>query len=109
MLQCEHTLNTQRQTLIAELIQRDHSPNNVKFHESTRHSCLALGMLSVTHIMPVLVLNTCMDTNMQLTINSFRQLFPEFSLTAVKFPDISRFSRQVVTLLVARHYISTLQ
>jgi len=30
-------------------------------------------MLSVTHIMPVLVLNTCMDANMQLTINSFRQ------------------------------------
>ena len=43
----------------------------------------ALGMLSVTHIMPVLVLNTCMDANMQLTINSFRQLFPDkfFSLT----------------------------
>ena len=49
-----------------------------------------------------------MDANMQLTINSFRQLFPdisltfskitEISLTAVKCPDISRFSRQVVTL-----------
>ena len=53
-----------------------------------------------------------MDANMQL--NSFRQLFPDkiffpdiyltfskvpdFSLTAVKFPDVSRFSRQVVTL-----------
>ena len=49
---------------------------------------------------------------MQLTINSFRQLFPDkilsltfseipdISLTAVKFPDISRFSRQVVTLQV---------
>ena len=49
--------------------------------------------------------------NMQLTINSFRPLFPDkisppptfskipdISLTAVKFPDISRFSRQVVTL-----------
>jgi len=51
---------------------------------------------------------------MQLTINSFRQLFPDkfffpdisqifskfpdISLTAVKFSDISRFSRQVVTL-----------
>jgi len=49
---------------------------------------------------------------MLLTINSFRQLFPEemfsqdisltfskisdISLTAVKFPDISRFSGQVV-------------
>jgi len=51
-----------------------------------------------------------MNTNMQLTINSYRQLFPDMifsltfskirdiSLTAVKFPDISRFSRQVVTL-----------
>jgi len=70
-------------------------------------------MLSVTHIMPVLVLNTCMDAKMQFTINSFRQLFrqdvfpdislifgksPDISLTAAKFPDISRFSRQVVTL-----------
>jgi len=46
-----------------------------------------------------------MDSNMQLTINSFRQVFPDtsltfskipdISLTAVKFPDISR---QVVTL-----------
>jgi len=54
-----------------------------------------------------------MNANMQLTINSFKQLFPQkifsdislifikildISLTAVKFPDISRFSRQVVTL-----------
>jgi len=37
----------------------------------------ALSMLSVTQIMPVLVLNTCTDANMQLTINSFRQLFAE--------------------------------
>ena len=67
----------------------------------TRHACYS-------HIMPILVLNTCMDANMQLTIHSFRQLFhnispnfskiPDISLTAVKFPDISRFSRQVVTL-----------
>jgi len=53
-----------------------------------------------------------MDANMLLTINSFRHLFPDkifsltfrkipdISLTAVKFPDISRFSRQVVTLKV---------
>jgi len=55
-----------------------------------------------------------MDTNMQLTISSFRHIFPEkiffpdtsrtfskipdISLTAVKFPGISSFSRQVVTL-----------
>ena len=54
-----------------------------------------------------------MDADMQLTINSFRQLFPDkifpdislifskipgISLTSVKFPDIFGFSRQVVTL-----------
>ena len=49
-----------------------------------------------------------MDANMQLTINRLRPLFqdtsltfskiPGISLTAVKFPDISSFSRQVVTL-----------
>jgi len=61
-----------------------------------------------------------MYTNMQFTINSFRQLFtdkifslttpwhfpdfskiPDISLTDVKFPDISRFYRQVVTLRTA--------
>ena len=47
------------------------------------HSSVALGMLSVTHIMPILVLNTWMDVNMQFMINSFRQLIPDkiFSLT----------------------------
>ena len=51
-----------------------------------------------------------MNANMQLLIDSFRQLFPDkifsltfgripdISLTAVKIPDISRFSIQVVTL-----------
>jgi len=54
-----------------------------------------------------------MDANMQLTINSFRPLFayeilprhskiPDISVTAVKFPDISRFSRQLVTLFSTR-------
>jgi len=37
----------------------------------------ALSMSSATHIMPVLMLNTWMDANMQLTINSFKQLFPD--------------------------------
>jgi len=57
--------------------------------------------------MPVIVLNTCMDENVQFTVNNLRQLFPDkiffpdssltfskipdISLTAVKFPDISRF------------------
>jgi len=52
-------------------------------------------MLSVTHIMPVLVLNICMDANMQFTISSFRQLFPDnilsptlpwFSVKSLTFP-----------------------
>ena len=69
--------------LLTDLFQGDHSPDNAKFPDSLLHSSAALGMLSVTHIMPVLVLNTCTDANMQLTINSFRQLFPDkiFSLT----------------------------
>jgi len=64
-------------------IQGNHSPDNMKFPDNSRHSSAALDTLSVTHIMPVLVLNTCMDANMQLTINKFRQLFPDkiFSLT----------------------------
>ena len=50
----------------------------------------------------ILVLNTYVDANMQFTINSFTQLFPDISLifskipysslTDVKFPNISRFS-----------------
>jgi len=37
------------------------------FHDGSQHSSVALGMLSVTHIMPILVLHTCMDANMQFT------------------------------------------
>ena len=64
-------------------IQDDHSWDNVKFPDGLRHSSAALGMLSVIHIMPVLWLNTCIYANMQLTRNSFRQLFHDeiFSLT----------------------------
>jgi len=80
---------------------------------------LTIRMLSVTHIMPVLVLlsvlgvgmrqcmiqnhirhnslllNTCMDTNMHFTINSFKPLFPDkifsqtipwFSVKSLTFP-----------------------
>ena len=36
--------------------QDDHSPDNVKFPDGSRHTSVALGMLRVTHIMPVLVL-----------------------------------------------------
>ena len=76
-------LNREPKTQQARSIQGDHSPDNVKFSDSSRHSSVALDMLSVSHIMPVLVLNTCMDANMQLIINSFRPLFCDkvFSLT----------------------------
>jgi len=57
--------------LAARLPQGDHSPDNVKFPDGLCHSSVALCMLNATHIMPVIVLNTCMDANMQLTINSF--------------------------------------
>ena len=49
----------------------------MKFPGGLCHSAAALGMLSVTHIMLVLVLNTSMDANIQFTINSFKQLFPD--------------------------------
>jgi len=58
-------------------MQGDHSSDNVKFPDGLWHSSAALGMFSVNHIMPILALNTCMDANMQLTINSFRQLLPD--------------------------------
>jgi len=44
-----------------------------------------------------------LNANIQLVINSYGTLFPDkiFSLTCFKFPNISRFSRQVVTLSVS--------
>jgi len=45
--------------------QGDHSPDNVKFPDGSRHSSVALGMLSVTHIMPVLVLPSVVGVEMQ--------------------------------------------
>jgi len=45
--------------------QGDHSPDNVKFPDGSRHSSTALGMLSVTHIMPVLVLLSVVVIGMQ--------------------------------------------
>jgi len=39
-----------------------------------------------------------LNANIQLVMNSFGTLFPDTSLTCFKFPDISKFSRQVVTL-----------
>jgi len=45
--------------------QGDHSPDNVKFPDGSRHSSAALGMLSVTHIKPVLVLLSVVRAGMQ--------------------------------------------
>ena len=48
-------------TIIHHYGQSDYSPGNVKFPDGLQHYSAALGMLSVTHITPVLVLNTCTD------------------------------------------------
>ena len=45
--------------------QGNHSPDNVKFPDGSQHSSAALGMLSVTHIMPVLVLLSVVGVEMQ--------------------------------------------
>ena len=53
--------------------QGDHSPDNVKFPDGSRHSSTALGMLSVTHIMPILVLlskRTCAPLVAAVGLNS---------------------------------------
>jgi len=66
--------------------EEEDSPDNVKFPDNSPtfpwQFAALLPMLSVTCIMPVLP-NTGMDANTQLTINSFRQFFPDeiFSLT----------------------------
>jgi len=45
-----------------------------------------------------MLLNTRTDANVNQN-KQFMATFPDISLTAFKIPDISRFSRQVVTLL----------
>jgi len=45
--------------------QSNHSPNDVKFPDSSWHSSAALGMLCVTHIMPVLELLSVVGVGMQ--------------------------------------------
>jgi len=55
-------------------IQGDHSPDNVKlipwrFPDGSRHSSTALGMLSVTHIMPVLVLLSVVGVGRNATVH----------------------------------------
>ena len=45
--------------------QGDHSPDDVKFPHGEWYSCGALSMLSVTHIMPVLVLLSVVEVGMR--------------------------------------------
>jgi len=46
----------------------------------------------------IMLINNGVATNMMLTINIFPWHYPDFSLTAAKFPDIFGFSRKVVTM-----------
>jgi len=72
--------------------------NSPTFPDGSRHSSAALGML---------IIHTCMDdANMQLTINSFRQLFPDkifspdismtFSKNPRHFPDSCRHFEMII-------------
>jgi len=94
-------------------MQGDHSSDTVKFPDNslTIHSTPVYDKCYSYHAgTNSMLLNTDMDANMQLTINSFWPIFhnkifsltyskiPDISLTGVKIPDISRFSRQVVIL-----------
>jgi len=56
-----HRIATSKNTIN----QGDHSPDNVKFPDGSRHSSAALVMLTVTHIMPVLVLLSVVGVGMQ--------------------------------------------
>ena len=46
-------------------IQGDHSPDNVKFPDGSQHASAALGMLSVTHVTPIVVLLSVVGVEMQ--------------------------------------------
>jgi len=59
------TGQTTGQFTVNQPFQGDHSADNVKFPDGLRHSSAALGMLSVTHIMPVLVLLSVVGVGMQ--------------------------------------------
>jgi len=48
--------------------QGDYSPDNVKFPDGSRHFSATLSMLTVTHIMPVLVLLSVVGVEMQQCI-----------------------------------------
>jgi len=50
---------------LIKFLQGDHFPDNVKFPDGSWHSSAALGMLSVTHIMPVPVLVSVVGVGMQ--------------------------------------------
>jgi len=51
--------------IVKSNIQGDHSADNVTFPDGLQHSSAALGVLSVTHITPVLVLLSVVGVGMQ--------------------------------------------
>ena len=57
--------NTQRLSDYVNSYTANTTIDNVKFPDGSRHSSTALGMLSVTHIMPVLVLLTVLGVGVQ--------------------------------------------
>ena len=128
MSQCALHFCSYIQTVTHKL-QGDHSPDNVKFHDNSPtvhgtpanvkcysyHAGNSFTVSRGVRMQQCIIHMMCMkfpssarsrmDANMQLTINSFRPLFPGQHFFPwhfpdfCKIPDISRFSRQVVTLL----------
>ena len=90
---------TDRQTHTHSTVTTLHSRDNVKFLDNSLilpwwFAALLRGIRHVKcysyhHIMPVLVINTCMDANMHLTINSYKYFsltFPWFLVKSLTFP-----------------------
>jgi len=88
-------------------IHSDYSPGTLKFPDFSRHSSLRWCHGAMSYIPCYYYATKHWCSPKKLTINSFSLTFgqfPDMSLTAVKFPDISRFSRQVVTLNTIQLY-----
>jgi len=127
-----HKIQTELTVLTVHYIQGDHSTDDVKFpdislmvssapvhvksdsyHAGTSVIVSGGGRHATVHD-PItkkctISAKSRMDTNMQLTINSFRPLFPDkiFSLKLhrqLSKSYISRFSRQLVTLYIKYWY-----
>ena len=67
---------------------------------------MALGMLSLTHIMPVLVLNACMDANIS---GHSRQVKKSRRLSRTKKMKSTRFVGSLGTSIRALNIISFLK